>query len=81
MPPPPPTDDADCPECRDAAAEAAAKAKATPADGLRLGDCAPLYQAWADCIEREKGQAKACATVLKEFKQCHQSDPLKALPK
>ena len=64
----------DCPECREQKSEAEAKAKATPeaSDGLRLGNCAPLYDAWAECIDREKGQAKACTLVLKEFKECHE---------
>ena len=67
-----PADDVDCPECRDQkerAAERAADESST--DGLRLGKCAPLYQLWADCIEREQGQAKACTAVLKTFKECH----------
>lgn len=62
----------DCPECLDQKEEAAAVAKATTQpDGLRLGACAPLYEAWAECIEKERGQAKVCASVLKEFKDCH----------
>jgi len=65
----------DCPECQEQKTEAAAKAKATPPanDGLRLGVCAPLYERWAECVEREQGQAKACANVLKEFRECHRA--------
>ncbi|KAL1515083.1 hypothetical protein AB1Y20_004147 [Prymnesium parvum] len=53
-----------CVDCQDAKAEAEAKAAATRPqdDGLNLGDCAPLYREWADCIEREGvgTGAKAC---------------------
>jgi hypothetical protein len=67
-------DDAVCVDCQGAKQEAQAKAAAPQSadDGLRLGDCAPLYREWADCVEREAGQAKACAAVLKEFRACHQ---------
>ena len=71
----------DCPECREQKSVSEERAKATPdaSDGLRLGHCAPLYEAWAECIEREKGQAKACALVLKEFKECHERSAHRAL--
>ena len=63
----------DCPECSDQAEAAAARASATPAEseGLQLGECTGAYRAWAECIERESGQAKRCAAVLKEFRECH----------
>eukprot|EP00327_Prymnesium_parvum_P010369 CAMPEP_0184379816 /NCGR_PEP_ID=MMETSP0007-20130409/4194_1 /TAXON_ID=97485 /ORGANISM="Prymnesium parvum, Strain Texoma1" /LENGTH=73 /DNA_ID=CAMNT_0026724715 /DNA_START=10 /DNA_END=231 /DNA_ORIENTATION=- len=65
-----------CVDCQDAKAEAEAKAAATRPqdDGLNLGDCAPLYREWADCIEREGvgTGAKACMKVLKEFRSCHE---------
>ena len=65
-----PATDEDCPECREQKLQAQAKAAATPdAEGLRLGACAESYQRWVDCIEQEKGQAKACAAVLKSFKE------------
>ena len=74
------TTNADCPECVEQKSEAEARAKATTAsDGLRLGECAPLYQRWADCVEREQGQAKACAAVLKEFRVCHAEATERAL--
>ena len=63
----------ECVDCQDAKTQAEAKATATSSDddGLNLGVCAPLYRQWADCVERERGQAKACAAVLKEFRACH----------
>ena len=81
MPPPPSTSEEDCPECREQKVEAAARAKATPAedDGLQLGDCAPLYKLWADCVEREEGKVQKCASVLKEFKQCHNARTERAM--
>jgi hypothetical protein len=71
----------DCPECQEQKAEAEVRARATAdsSDGLRLGECAPLYQLWADCIEKENGQAKACVTVLKQFKECHDASTQRAL--
>lgn len=81
MPSSPSSAEDDCPECRDQKAQAEQRAKATaePADGLRLGECAPMYKAWVDCIERESGQAKACAAVLQDFKRCHNSGTERAL--
>jgi len=61
----------ECVDCNKSKEEAQAKAVATPSDGLRLGECAPLYRKWADCVEEQAGQAKACAAVLDEFKLCH----------
>ena len=70
--PAPASDDVDCPECSDAKASAEAKAAATTKeDGLQLRQCTPLYRAWAECVKEQKGQAKACAAVLDEFKACH----------
>ena len=82
MPTPPPADD-DCPECRDQKTQAEARAKASTqgSDGLRLGSCNEKYKEWADCIEREKGQAKACAAVLKEFRECHSANTIELLPR
>ena len=70
----------DCPECRDQKEQADARSKATgDDDGLQLGECAPLYKLWAECVERERGQAKACTAVLKEFKECHRKGTERAL--
>ena len=63
--------DPDCPECADAKAEAEQKAASSVGDGLQLGDCTDAYKKWADCIETNRGQAKACADVLEEFRACH----------
>ena len=61
-----------CVDCQKGKAEAEAKAAASSGDdGLNLGACAKSYRAWADCVEREQGQAKKCASVLKEFRECH----------
>ena len=71
----------DCPECNDLKNVAQKKAEATgAADGLALGECANLYETWASCIERENGQAKACAAVLKDFRKCHEASLMRALP-
>ena len=69
----PASSEADCPECREQKDEAAARARASEDadDPLRLGECKELYDKWAECIDREQGQAKACTAVLKEFKACH----------
>ena len=40
-------------------------------DHLQLGECAPVYKAWAKCVEANAGQAKACAESLREFQKCH----------
>ena len=67
------TAEVECVDCKSAKEEAHAKAEQTRAerDGLRLGDCQPLYRKWAACVEQNAGQAKACAAVLEEFKLCH----------
>ena len=66
----------DCPECKDQKEQAKARERSTPdvSDGLQLGDCSSLYKVWADCVERERGQAKACTAVLKDFKECHSAN-------
>ncbi len=66
-------DDAVCVDCQDAKSAAASRAAAEPKtrDGLQLGECAPLYRTWADCIAAANGQAKDCADVLKAFRACH----------
>ena len=69
---PPPAEPTECVDCAEAKSEAVQKDGATGGrDGLNLGDCAPLYRKWADCVEENLGQAKACATVLAEFRTCH----------
>ena len=73
------TSDADppCVECEEAKRTAAAKAavaaasEAAAGDHLQLGECAPVYKAWAKCVEANAGQAKACAESLREFQKCH----------
>lgn len=69
-------EEVECVDCQSAKAEAEARAKASSSreDGLNLGQCAPLYRLWADCIEREGvgTGAKACAQQLKDFRSCHQ---------
>ena len=64
-----------CVDCDNAKSEAEAKAAATAVgkDGLNLGDCQEVYKRWAKCIEENQGQAKACKTVMDEFKACHRS--------
>ena len=64
-----------CVDCDNAKSEAEAKAAATSAgkDGLNLGDCQEVYKRWANCIEENGGQAKACKSVMDEFKACHRS--------
>lgn len=63
----------ECVDCQNAKEEAHARESATPVanDGLRLGRCAPIYRKWADCIRERAGQAKECASVMDEFKLCH----------
>ena len=61
----------DCPECIESKVEAARQQEATTGDGLRLGDCSASYKKWVDCLEQSNGQAKACAAVMKDFKECH----------
>ena len=70
-----------CVDCQDAKQDAQSKAEATneAQDGLRLGNCQELYKNWADCIEREHGQAKACKLVMDEFKACHARSATEAL--
>ena len=66
-----------CVECEEAKRTAAAKAavaaasEAAAGDHLQLGECAPVYKAWAKCVEANAGQAKACAESLREFQKCH----------
>lgn len=71
--PAPGTEDDVCVDCQEGKQKAQVKEEATQSghDGLRLGDCKPLYRDWADCVEKHAGQASACAAVLAEFKQCH----------
>ena len=59
-----------CVECEKAKAKAEARELSGPG-GLQLGDCTPLYRAWADCIKQAKGQASSCTDVMKQFKECH----------
>ena len=65
--------ESECVECVSGKAQAEAKAAATSSanDGLQLGDCAPLYKRWAECVEKSGGQAKACRTEMTEFRACH----------
>jgi len=64
--------DVECVDCKDAKQEAQTRAEAArSSDGLRLGECTPLYRNWAACVEQNAGQAKACVAVLEEFKLCH----------
>ena len=62
-----------CVDCTNAKEVAQKKSEASRAanDGLRLGECAPLYRDWAACVEENAGQAKACAAALDLFKLCH----------
>ena len=63
-------DDEVCVDC-DTAKVKSEKRAASVAGGLQLGECTPLYQAWADCIKQSRGQASQCADVLKSFQECH----------
>merc|ERR1712070_153435 len=57
------------PECEDCASQ---KAKAEERqDRLQLGECSLLYQDWAACVEKSKGQVTACTAQLKAFRECH----------
>ena len=59
-------------DCENAKAEAESKAaKTTGKDGLNLGGCQEIYRRWASCIEENSGQAKACKSVMDEFRACH----------
>ena len=61
-----------CLDCEEAKETAQAREAATPKDGLKLGDCQPLYKRWADCVAENGGTgAKECVTALKEFRACH----------
>ena len=64
--------DVECVECQESKREAQEKAAARSSGGLQLGDCAPLYRDWADCVEQSAGKAQACKTVLEKFRACHQ---------
>ena len=70
-----------CVDCKNAKEEAQTKATATVAgkDGLNLGECAPLYRAWAECVEEHAGQSRACAAVLADFRLCHRGAAARAL--
>ena len=70
-----------CVDCDNAKSEAEAKSAATAAgkDGLNLGDCQEVYKRWANCIEENNGQAKACKSVMDEFKACHRSQSVVSL--
>ena len=64
--------DVECDERQESKREAQEKAARRSSGGLQLGDCAPLYRDWADCVEQSAGKAQACKTVLEKFRACHQ---------